>query len=177
MRNVFVASVAVMALAGCSKQDQPGQGSINQTRITAPASAVAAAAVSGAKAKAVMHERHDGMEKVGKAMKLLARQIKSGAPDMAVVKTNAAAMNGLARKSSAWFPAGTGPAAGKTGAKAEIWQKPDDFAAKMKAFQSAAAGFNAAAQGGNAASVTAAFGDLGKSCKSCHDSYRTEMHR
>lgn len=176
MRTVFVTSVVVMALAGCSKQDQPGRGSINQSRVTVPASAVAAAAVSGAKAKAVMHERHEGMEKVGKAMKLLARQIKSGAPDMAVVKTNAAAMNGLAQKSSTWFPAGTGPNAGKTRAKADIWQKPDDFTAKMKAFQSASAGLNTAAQGGNPELLTAAFGNLGKSCKSCHDSYRTEVH-
>lgn len=176
MRSVFVATAAIVALAGCSRQDQPEQGSINQSRVTAPASAVAPAAVSGAKAKAVMHERHEGMEKVGKTMKSLARQIKSGAPDMADVKNHAAAMNGLAQKSSTWFPAGTGPTVGKTGAKAEIWQKPEDFAAKMKAFQSASAGLNAAAQGGNAASVTAAFGNLGKSCKACHDSYRTDMH-
>ncbi|MBA3669921.1 MAG: cytochrome c [Sphingomonas sp.] len=139
-------------------------------------SAAATPKLSGAKAKAVMHERRDGMEKVGKTMKSLARQIKSGAPDMADVQNHAAVMNGLAQKAATWFPAGTGPNVRKTGAKAEIWQKPEDFAAKMKAFQIAAGTLNRAAQTGNAASAAAAFSDLGKSCKACHDSYRTEHH-
>lgn len=109
MRKSVVAAVAVIALAACAKQDQ--------SRVTVPAPA----RVSGARAKAIMHQRHEGMEKVGKTMKLLARQIKSGAPDLAAVKSGAATMNDLARKSANWFPAGTGPDVGKTGAKAEIW--------------------------------------------------------
>jgi len=167
MRKTIVAAVAVIALAACSKQ--------NQTRVSAPAPA--SATVSGAKAKSVMHERSDGMKKVGKAMKILGAQIKSGTPDMTAVKTAAAAMDGLARKSSTWFPAGTGPDAGKTRAKAEIWLKPQDFAAKVKGFQTAAANFNAAAQTGNAATATASLGELGKSCKACHDNYRSDEHR
>lgn len=165
MLKTVAAAVALIALAACSKQ--------YQARVTVPAPAE----VSSTQAKAVMHERRHGMEKVGKTMKSLARQIKSGAPDMAAVKNAAATMDGLARKSSTWFPAGTGPDVGKTGAKADIWQKPQDFAAKMKGFQTAAANFNAAAQSGNAVTATASFGELGKTCKACHDSYRTDARR
>lgn len=138
--------------------------------------ASAAKVVSGAEAKAVMHERHEGMEKIGKAMKALSRQIKSGSPDMGVVKTNAASMNSLAGNARKWFPQGTGPDVGKTGAKPEIWQHPADFAAKMKDFQVASATFDRIARSGNVAATNAAFGPLGKSCKSCHDDYRKEMH-
>ncbi|MEO6198941.1 MAG: cytochrome c [Sphingomicrobium sp.] len=136
--------------------------------------AAAAPRVSGAAAKTIMHERHEGMEKIGKATKLLAREIKSGTPDMAALRTNAATMNALARKSSLWFPQGTGPEAGKTRALADVWNKPEDFAARMKTFQLASARLNAAARAGDTAAATAAFGDLGKSCKACHDLYRSE---
>ena len=49
-----------------------------------------------------------------------------------------------------------GPDAGKTEANAEIWQKPQDFAAKMAAFQKASAAFHSAARAGNVAATTAA---------------------
>jgi cytochrome c556 len=137
--------------------------------------AAAPARISPAKAKAIMHERHEGMELVGKTNKILNREIKSDKPNMAAVRKATATMNGLARRASDWFPAGTGPDVGKTGAKAEIWQTPQDFAAKLKAFQAAANNLNAAARGTNAAALTAAYGDLGKNCKACHDSYRSKM--
>ena len=123
-----------------------------------------------------MHERHEGMELIGKTNKLLKRALDATAPDLASAKTAAATMNGLAHKAGGWFPAGTGPELGKTGAKPEIWQQPKDFAAKLKAFQLAAASLNKAAQGGNAAETTAAYGELGKTCKACHDTYRKDMH-
>ncbi|MEO7564975.1 MAG: cytochrome c [Sphingomicrobium sp.] len=136
--------------------------------------AAATPRVSGAAAKTIMHERHEGMGKIGKVMKMLARELKSGSPDMAVVASNTATMNALAKKSSLWFPKGSGSEAGKTRALAEIWNKPEDFAAKMKAFQLASAKLSAAARSSDTAASTAAFGDLGKSCKACHDPYRSE---
>lgn len=170
MRILLLATAALALLAGCDRQEP----TLDEARVATAAPAAAPARISPAKAKAVMHERHEGMESVGKAMKILSREMKSDAPDMAMVKNSAASMNGLAQKASGWFPAGTGPDVGKTGAKAEIWQKPHDFAAKMKAFQVAANSFNAAAQSGNAGATKAAFGDLGKSCKACHDDYRAK---
>ena len=170
MRKTIIAIAAIVMLAACNRQE-PAQ---NTTLGGAMVAAAAPARISPARAKAVMHERHEGMELVGKTNKVLNRELK-GTPDMAVVRNAAATINGLARKASGWFPAGTGPDVGKTGAKAEIWQKPEDFAAKMKAFQAAANSFNAAAQSGNVAATTASFEALGKTCKSCHDSYRGKM--
>src|SRR5436305_11189183 len=142
---------------------------------TAAASAVTAR-VTGPKASAIMHERHEGMETIGKNFKLLTRELGGGSPDLAAVRTSAATVAGLSKKTSGWFPAGTGPEAGKTGAKPEVWQNPQDFAAKLAAFQKAAPTFSAAALGNDLAATKARFADLGGTCKACHDKYRAEMH-
>ena len=121
-----------------------------------------------------MHERHEGMEQIGKSFKLAGRSLKSGTTDLGVVRSSAATIAWLSAKSTAWFPAGTGPDVGKTRAKPEIWQKPADFVARDRAFQQAAAASDAAAKSGDMAAAQARFSDLGKTCKTCHDSYRSE---
>ena len=121
-----------------------------------------------------MHERHEGMEQIGKSFKVLGRTLRSGSPDLTVVRSSAATIARLSARSPTWFPAGTGPDVGKTRAKPEIWQKPADFIAKDTAFRQAAAAFNAASRSGDIVAVQARFDDLGKTCKACHDSYRSE---
>jgi cytochrome c556 len=123
-----------------------------------------------------MHERHEGMESIGKSTKAIKRALDASPPDLATVRTGAAQIADLAGKAPGWFPQGTGPDVGKTGAKPEIWQDPKDFASKLHNFQVAAAAFNQAAKSGDAAAVKAKFGDLGGTCKACHDKYRSEMH-
>ena len=172
---------AALALSACN-QSQPAA----ERETTAPPAASEAtgslesrvnmAPVAPGKAKAVMHQRHEGMEQIGKVMKQLSRDMKAEPLNLNAVRPSAAKMDELARKAGNWFPAGTGPAAGKTEAKAEIWQKPEDFAAKRTDFQQAAERFNAVAQGDDVAAIRAAHGDLGKSCKACHDLYREEDH-
>jgi cytochrome c556 len=132
--------------------------------------------VSGPKAAQIMHERHEGMESIGKAFKALHREFDSSSPFAPTVKASASQVAALSRKASGWFPAGTGPDVGKTGAKPEIWQTPQDFTAKLSAFQKAALAFNAAAANGDLNAAKARYADLGGTCKACHDKYRSEMH-
>jgi cytochrome c556 len=127
-------------------------------------------------ALALMKERHEGYERIGKSMKIIGRELKAESPDLAAVRQNAAVIASLAPKVPGWFPTGTGPDVGKTGAKAEIWAKPDDFAAKGREFNQAAQAFQAAANGNDLAAIRTAQGNLGKSCKACHDLYREEDH-
>ena len=140
------------------------------------AAATAAAPLAKGKALAIMHERHEGMEKIGDTNKLLRREITSSSPFMPAIQSGAATIAGLSVRANGWFPKGTGPELGKTGAKPEIWQKPQDFAAKLHGFQAAAQAFNAAARSGDMAAIKARYADLGGSCKACHDSFRAEMH-
>jgi cytochrome c556 len=190
MRTVlFAATAALTLLAGCREaaEDAPeneAQSAATNAAREAPdgtgntsdptgANALGAA-VSGERAKQLMHERHEGMEDIGDAMKVLSRELKGDNPNLSAVRTNAAVIANLAPRVSGWFPPGTGPEVGKTESKPEIWQKPQDFAIKTRDFQQAAARFNTAALGTDVAAMKAAHGDLGKSCKACHDPYRAK---
>ena len=140
------------------------------------AAAAVAAPLSKQAALRIMHERHEGMEAVGKANKLLRREITSGSPDLAAIRTASGDMAKLAARSAKWFPKGTGPEMGKTGAKTEIWQKPADFSTKVRDFQGASRALHQAAARGDLAAVKASYGKLGGTCKACHDPYRSDMH-
>jgi len=140
------------------------------------AAGIAFAALPKNKALAIMHARHEGMEKIGDTNKLLRREITSSSPFMPAIKSGAATLAGLSKQADGWFPAGTGPEAGKTGAKPEIWQNPRDFVAKLHNFQAAAKALNAAAQSGDMNAIKARYADLGGTCKACHDIYRMDMH-
>jgi len=144
--------------------------------VSLAAASVAFAALPKNKALAIMHERHEGMEKIGDTNKLLRREITSSSPFMPAIQSGAATIAGLSVRANGWFPKGTGPELGKTGAKPEIWQKPQDFTAKLRSFQAAAQAFNAAARSGDMNAIKARYADLGGACKACHDSYRSEMH-
>lgn len=173
MYRSLIATVALISLAGCqeSAQQPANNTGANAAAPTAQAG-VLGAPVGGERAKTLMHERHEGMEDIGDAFKAAARWTKSDNPNVADVREYSAVIARLAPLVSSWYPPGTGPEAGKTRAKAEIWQKPDDFAAKMKALQAEAPKFDAAAQGNDAAAAIAAHAELGKTCKACHDLYR-----
>lgn len=69
---------------------------------------------------------------------------------------------------------GPGTDKGDTRAKPEIWTEKDKFDAGSRKMQDALAALNTAARGGNLDQIKAAFGEAGKSCKACHDSYRKE---
>ena len=186
MRFELIAAAAACALlAACGGTDTSQQAGNAQAEMSKPASSPATGSamvllmttrVSGARAAAIMHERHEGMETIGKANKALHHEVDSALPDLAVVRASAGRIAELSKKASGWFPEGTGPEVGKTGAKPEIWQDPHDFAVKLAAFQKAALAFNSVAAGNDGNAVKAAWPDLGKTCKACHDKYRSEMH-
>ena len=177
MRLLIIAATCALIACGSSQSSQANNASGNGAGANAVASAaVVASPVTGAKAAAIMHERHEGMEPIGDTNKILRRELGGSSPDLGAVRSAAGKIAALARQSNGWFPAGTGPDVGKTGAKPDIWQDPKDFAAKLGAFQRAAGAFNAAASTGNLDAIHARYADLGGTCKACHDKYRAEMH-
>lgn len=180
-RAVLTALATVSLLAACSPSADEGNGTLAEANATgSEASAAVENAVSNSaatplqkeQALALMKERHENYEKIGDAMKVVSRELKDDNPDLAQVRQNADVIANLAPQVKTWFPQGTGPDVGKTDAKAEIWQKPEDFAAKAGDFEKASAAFRTAAQGNDVAAIRAAHADLGKSCKACHDIYR-----
>lgn len=184
MRKALFTAIVSISLLGACRQSADDQSSNRvadnaaaQSETAGKASTNASAPVSREQAQQIFRERHEGMESIGKATKAITQELKSNSPDVAVIRSSAARINELARKSSGWFPAGTGKdVIEKTRAKPEIWQKPDDFAAKDRGLQQAAQAFNAAAQSGDMNAIKARFDTLGKTCKACHDSYRAPEH-
>lgn len=57
-------------------------------------------------------------------------------------------------------------------AKPEVWSQPEQFQAEGMKFQAAVTKLNEAAQAGNLEQIKAAFGEVGASCKSCHDGFK-----
>jgi len=144
--------------------------------LTTAGVALATAALPKARALAIMHDRHEGMEAIGKAFKRLHRELDASSPNLRAIRASAHTISALSVKASGWFPRGTGPELGKTGAKPGIWQNPRDFASKLRDFQTEAKAFNTAASGTDLTLIRTQSGDLGQTCKSCHDKYRSEMH-
>lgn len=186
MRNVLLATAgALVLLSACNGGGADDNNALAEANATGNEASAAienavqqsnATPVQKEQALALMKERHEGYERIGKAMKVVSRELKAGTPDLAQVRQNAGTIAELAPKVQGWFPAGTGPDVGKTGAKAEIWAKPEDFAAKSRDFTQAAQAFQTAANGNDLAAIRSAHGNLGKSCKACHDLYREDDH-
>ncbi|MDJ0642427.1 MAG: cytochrome c [Erythrobacter sp.] len=124
---------------------------------------------------AIIDVRQTNLEEIGDAFKAIRGQLEGESPDFAVLETQATMINANAQKVIDHFPEGTGMDAGfDTEALATIWERPEDFAAAHQALIEASEGMVAAAQSGDAATVQAQVGELGKSCKGCHDNFRVD---
>lgn len=180
MNKLLIATAAAALLAGCNQGSDANEAmaEANATGNEAGASVENALEQSSAtplqkeQALALMKERHDNYERIGKSMRAVKKGLDSN--DLASVRTEAATINELASKAPTWFAAGTGPDVGKTAAKAEIWQQREKFDAGMADFQQAAAAFHQAAQGSDVGAMTAAHAKLGGTCKACHDNFRAK---
>ena len=152
------------------------KGQITKLGAIALATAIGFAAIATWAADPIT-ERRDAMKGNGAAMKAINETLEKGgsAADLA---PHAAKINDTAMKLASLFPAGSdqpqGKDPGQTMAKPDIWQNPDDFAAKVKAFQEEAAMFQTAVAGGDLGVIKAEFEKLGGACGDCHKSYRAK---
>jgi cytochrome c556 len=179
-KSVLISAATLSLLSACGEQAVENQAESsaanNATAMPAAVEKAAPPAAPATKEEAlkIMHDRHEGMEQIGKSTKVIGAQLKEEHPNFGIIRTNAATINELAAKSESWFPTGTGPDVGKTRAKAEIWQKYEDFAAKDRNFRMAAQALQGSATSADVNAIKPSFAELGKTCKACHDSYRTE---
>jgi cytochrome c556 len=166
----FVPVAAVVAVAACNREEQASAPSANNQ--VSPSNGSAGNSGAPADVAALMHERHENYEKMGRAMKGISTQLKSDAPSIADLQRDSAVIAGYAPQIPSWFPAGSGPEAGRTRAKAEIWTDPEGFRAAHARMLQATQQFDAAAKSGDVAAMRAALPALGSSCSNCHDKYR-----
>ena len=151
-------------------------------RVIAAAAAGLALCAAGAAwaaidAAAVVQAREAHFKEIGRNSKAARDELKKPAPDLAVVRAAAHRIAELAPQLPTWFLAGSGPQAGlKTEAKAEIWEKPEDFRAKAQDLAVRAKAFDEAAAKGDLAAINQAQAQLGQACKACHEEFRHEDH-
>jgi cytochrome c556 len=167
---------AVIAAAACSGGGEGGNNASSSAEVNAQQNQAAQNVASGSATPqdhaAVMKARHDHYEEMGRAMKGIGDQMKAGSPDVAVIQRHAATISGYGPQILGWFPEGSGPEAGRTRAKAEIWSDAATFRAATERFQQASTQFQQAAQGGDVAAIRAALPALRESCSNCHDKFR-----
>lgn len=173
IKSLVYAVCAAALAAGCSDQNASNEAQpSNELMQSAETRTAAAGPLSREQALALMDKRHEDMEALGDETKRISNQLKSPSPDVAAMRQSAARILQLAPELDSWFPEGTGPDVGKTRAKAEIWQKRQDFTTKADDFVRAAQNFDSAAKSGDLGQIQASFASLGKTCKACHDPYR-----
>lgn len=174
MKSLYglAAIAAVIVTAACNGGGESNNSSSAPTDAERVVQNVTGAAAPPVDHKAVMKARHDHYEEMGRAMKGIGDQLKAGSPDMAVIQRHADTVAGFGPQIPGWFPAGSGPEAGKTRAKAEIWSDGATFAAATQRFQQASTQFQAAARGGDVAAVRTALPALRESCSNCHEKFR-----
>ncbi len=90
----------------------------------------------------------------------------------AEVAANVAIVEQMVKLPYVAFTAGTDK--GDTRAKPEIWANEAKFKSAADTTEKAIAALSVAAKAGSLDQIKVAFGDVGKSCKACHDDFRKE---
>ncbi len=146
----------------------------------------ATAAISAEDLVGAVKERRDLMKKtVAPAAKLGGQMVKGVKPfDAAEAAKAMNDINGVPDKYVTLFPKGTehGGIADsqipdpddQSEAKADVWENFDDFKAIATKLKDASAKAAAAAEQGKG-TFTAAFRDMTKVCKECHETYREKL--
>ena len=119
--------------------------------------------------------RQDKLRDMGGALKAIDDELKKRNQDWDnVILPNAQTLKDRSAYLLNWFPKGTGAESGvKTYALPAVWQKGDDFTRLGKAMQAEVAKLGQVAAAKDAGALKAEAFTLGKTCKSCHDDYRS----
>jgi cytochrome c556 len=124
--------------------------------------------------KQVLHERHENFHVMEEAYEDILKEIRKRSPKWDQIEADAARIRTLARDMAQWFPPGSGPEAGKTKAKAEIWSQPADFQALQERFAAEVHKIGEAAARADQAEMAMHMDAMGKACGACHDKFRKQ---
>lgn len=130
--------------------------------------ACSTAAWPHAGATGVVKERMDQFKESKASVKVLKKALK--AQDFVVITKEATAINLWAKQLTKAFPAASNPHPSE--ALDSIWQEFEQFEHKAKAQIDASENLKQAGMSQDIQDATAAFKQLTKSCKSCHENYR-----
>jgi cytochrome c556 len=146
---------------------------MSNTKIRIFLAVVCLAGSSLAVADTPQHERHELMEGVGKAAKVIGAMFRGEAEyDAAAVQESLATFADAAGKFGELFPEGSETGEGTEAAPA-IWEDRDGFNAALQEWADATAAAIAAAPA-TLEEARPTVGPVFQTCKGCHDDYRIE---
>lgn len=165
----------VIMSAGCGAKDKAADAvKTAPTEIASVVKPTIAMVKPGTPAETVKR-RQSVYKDMGAQMKPLAGMARGKTDiDASVVVQNAVNVKALGQQLPALFAVDTRGTSVETEADPKIWDNISDFSAKMDSMISAAAALEAAGRTGEADAIKKAIGGLGRTCKSCHDDYRTK---
>lgn len=142
-------------------------------------SAIAAAAIAlpaaaqYAKPEDAVKTRQAAFTIMSNQMGRINAQLKSGKPDTAAIAAAATTLTAVDHLPWDAFGAGTDAVSSNRG-KPEIWQQQAKFKQLGDDLIHAADKLATASKGSDIKAIQAAFGETGKTCKTCHDQFRKD---
>ena len=132
------------------------------------------AAAQFQKPEDAIHYRQSAMTVMATHFGRVAAMAQGKVPfDAKAVADNAAIVSTMSKLPWAAFGAGTDMAVPNR-AKAAIWKDPAKFKESADSMMAEIAKLDAAAKAGSLDQIKAAVGGVGKTCKGCHDNFRSE---
>ncbi|HEX4942987.1 MAG TPA: cytochrome c [Usitatibacteraceae bacterium] len=145
--------------------------------VLAATSAAVAFAQQGPKPEDEIRYRQSVMNVIGRAMGPMGAMAQGKAAfNAAVVQKNSALIDSLIGLHWNSFGPGTDKGA-PTKADPKVWSEAPKFKKLAEDVQKAVAHLAAESKSGDEAKFKAAFGEVGKACKACHDDFRTKEFR
>ena len=114
--------------------------------------------------------RRGVMKAVGGHMSATSLIVRGKVPHKNQLKQHVNALKLLTNDIPALFPEDSD--FGETRARAEIWERQEDFAKAAKTSNDSIANLLKAVEGGNDSDIQASFKKVGQGCKGCHKDFR-----
>lgn len=165
-KSLFTLAIASVLLAACG-----GQTANNAAPAASGASAPAATAAAALQGKGSISEERTAAFKSFMPTFMSMNKVVKG-EDAFTVEGFQAAAEKFTKEARVPFEHFQTDPNGNGDALPAIWEKPAEFKAEQDKFLAAVDKLNEVAKTGKLDDIKAAFGDVGASCKSCHDSYR-----
>lgn len=147
---------------------------ITKLTIIAATTAILAVSTEIRAADSDIDKKHEGgMKAISENFKTIKEDVDAAkAPDDATAK----AAEAIAATILVWHQSiSQGPEkATSDKAKPEVWSKADELKAQVDRFHIQAAKLNEVAKGSDSAVLKAQFAAVGKECKACHDTFKTQ---
>lgn len=128
-----------------------------------------------AKPQDAIKYRQSAFALIGNHMGRINGQLKSNAPNVAAIQSSAALIETLSKLPfEAFVPGSESGGNPPTRAKSELFKDAAKVKSLAERMQGEVTKLAAVAKGGDINAIRQQFGETGKSCKACHDDYRSD---